>query len=156
MGGFLFFAGLGLLDQGLVRGWRQLPVSEFSIVVTIFVAIIAFGLLEGAGVGMLATLVLFAVRLSRVDVIRTRFTARERRSNRTLSIPVITILLEEGAHIQAFLLRGYVFFGSISSLVDRLRESFEKPVPAADCLLIDFNENSGFDFFRGQCPRALA
>ena len=90
------FAGLGMLDEGLVRSYRRLTRSEFGIIVLIFVAINAFGLLEGVGVGMLATLVFFAVRLSRVNPIESRFTARERRSSRARSVPERAILADEG------------------------------------------------------------
>ena len=145
VGGILVFAGLGMLEEGLVKSHRLLPLSEFGIIVLIFVAIIAFGLLEGVGVGMLATLVFFAVRLSRVDVIESHFNARGRRSSRARSVPERAILLDEGDRVQAYLLRGYVFFGSVSSLADRLRESLSGP-SRPDCLLLDFAAVSGFDF----------
>lgn len=145
VGGILVFAGLGMLDEGLLKSSRQLPLSEFGIVLMIFLTILTLGLLEGAGVGVLATLVLFVVRLSRVDVVKAHFTARERRSHRTLSIPERAILLEEGSRAQAYLLRGYVFFGSVSTLVDRVRTSFASPT-RGHCLLIDFEEVTGFDY----------
>ena len=145
VGGILVFAGLGMLDEGLVRGRRLLPLSEFSIVVLIFVAIIGFGLLEGVGVGMLATLVFFAARLSRVDVIESHFTTGERRSNRVRPVPERAILADESHRVQAYLLRGYVFFGSVSPLADRLRKSLSG-TSRPDCLLLDFAAVSGFDF----------
>ena len=144
VGGILIFAGLGMLDQGLIGSRNRLPVSAFGIVVLIFIVIIAFGLLEGIGAGMLATLVLFAVQLSRADTIASRFTARERRSNRTRPVPDRAILLEEGERVHAYRLRGYIFFGSVTSLADRLRESLDgaaRPV----CLLLDFAAVSGCD-----------
>ena len=76
VGGILIFAGLGMLDQGLVTSYRQLPRSEYGIILLIFFAILYFGLIEGVAVGMVATLVFFTVRLSRVDPIESRFTAR--------------------------------------------------------------------------------
>ena len=76
VGGILVFAGLGMLDQGLVTSYKQLPRSEYGIILLIFFVILYFGLFEGVAVGMLATLVFFAVRLSRVDPIES-FTARE-------------------------------------------------------------------------------
>ena len=145
VGGILVFAGLGMLDQGLVRSRRRLPVYEFGIIVLIFVAIIAFGLLEGIGVGMLATLVFFAVRLSRVSPIESRFTARERHSSKARSVPERAILSEEGDRVHAYRLRGYIFFGSATPLADRLRESLNGP-SRPDCLLLDFANVSGFDF----------
>ena len=145
VGGILVFAGLAMLDEGLVRTRSRLPWSEFGIIVLIFVTIIAFGLLEGVGVGMLATLVFFAVRLSRVDAIESRFTARERRSRKTRPVPERAILLEEGERVHVYQLRGYVFFGSVAPLADRLRESLRGSSRPA-CLLLDFTAVSGFDY----------
>ena len=145
VGGMLIFAGVGMLDQGLVRSHRRLPVYEFGIIVLIFVTIIAFGLLEGLGVGMLATLVFFAVRLSRVSPIASRFTASERHSSKIRSVPERAILSDEGDRVHAYRLRGYIFFGSATPLADRLRESLNEP-SRPDCLLLDFTNVSGFDF----------
>ena len=145
VGGILVFAGLGMLDEGLVRTSRRLPWSEYGIIVLIFITITSLGLLEGVGVGMLATLVFFAVRLGSVDPIEAQFTARERESNRARPVPDRAILLEDGARVHAYRLRGYLFFGSVSPLADHLRQSLggaARPVS----LLLDFTAVSGFDF----------
>lgn len=146
VGGILVFAGLGMLDEGLVRSYRRLSRSEFGIIVLIFVAIGAFGLLEGVGVGLLATLVFFAFRLSRVNPIESDFTARERHSSKARSVPERVILSDEGDRVHAYQLRGYIFFGSASPLADRLRESLHGPSPPPDSLLLDSANVSGFDF----------
>ena len=145
IGGILIFAGLGMLDEGLVRSRKRLPWVEFGIILVIFVVIIFVGLIEGVGAGLLATLVFFAVRLSRVDPIESRFTARERHSNKARPIPDRAILLAEGARVQAYRLRGYIFFGSVGPLTDHLRKTLEGPSRPA-CLMLDFAAVSGFDF----------
>ncbi len=145
VGGILIFAGLGMLDQGLVTSYRQLPRSEYGIILLIFFAILYFGLIEGVAVGMVATLVFFTVRLSRVDPIESRFTARERVSNRARPVPDRAILLEEGKRVQAYRLRGYLFFGSVSPLADHLRQSLSG-ASRPTCLILDFSAVSGFDF----------
>ena len=145
VGGILVFAGLGMLDEGLVKSRKRLPWSEYGIILLIFLAITSFGLIEGVGVGMLATLVFFAVRLSRVDPIESQFTARERESNKARPVPDRAILLKEGERVQIYRLRGYIFFGSVSPLADHLRQSLSgasRPL----CLLLDFAAVSGFDF----------
>ena len=145
IGGILVFAGLGMLDEGLVRSRKRLPRTEYSIIVLIALAIIWFGLLEGVGAGMLAMLVFFAVRLSRVDPIAMRFTARERRSNRVRPSPDRAILQNDGDRIRGYALRGYLFFGSVGTLVDQLRVALDtETLPA--CLILDFKAVTGFDF----------
>ncbi len=145
VGGILFFAGFGMIDEGLVRSRRRLPWSEYGIIVLIFVVIISFGLFEGVGAGMLATLVFFAVRLSRVDLVESRFNARERRSNKTRPIPDRAILLAEGEHVHAYRLRGYIFFGSAYPLAEQLKKSLSGDSRPA-CLMLDFAAVSGFDY----------
>ena len=145
VGGILVFAGLGMLDQGLVASRRRLPWSEYGIILLIFIAITSFGMIEGVGVGMLATLVFFVVRLSRVDPIESQFTLHERESNKTRPVPDRAILLEEGERVQAYRLRGYIFFGSVYPLADHLRQSLRGASRPA-CLILDFSAVSGFDF----------
>ncbi len=145
VGGILIFAGLGMLDEGLAKNRKLLPRAEFAIVLMIFAVIVLFGLVEGVGAGMLATLIFFTVRLSRVNLIESEFTASERRSNKARSIPDRAILLEEGGRAHAYQLRGYIFFGSVDPLISRLKgivEDSSRPI----CLMLDFTAVSGFDF----------
>lgn len=141
----LFFAGVGMLDQGLVRNLRRLPRSEDSIVELIVAIIFAFGLFEGVAAGMFATLVFFVVRLSRVDPIELRFTLRKRRSTKVRPVPDHAILLEEGGRVLAYRLRGYIFFGSVCPLAEHLRKSLSGASRPA-CLMLDLTPVSGFDF----------
>ena len=145
VGGILVFAGLGMLDEGLVRSRKRLPRAEFGIILVIFVVILFFGLVEGVGAGMLATLVFFAVRLSRVDPIESRFTARERHSSKARPAPERAILAEEGGRAHAYRLRGYIFFGSAAPLADHLGKTLVGP-SRPTCLMLDFAAVSGCDF----------
>ena len=145
IGGILVFAGIGMVDEGLVRSCKRLPWVELSIVLVIFTTIIFFGLIEGVAAGMLATLVFFVVRLSRVNLIESQFTSREHHSSKARPIPDRVILLEEGWRVLAYRLRGYIFFGSTGPLTDHLRSTLEGPSRPA-CLMLDFTSVSGFDF----------
>ena len=145
IGGMLFFAGLGMLDEGLVRNRKRLPWADYGIVVLIFLAITGFGLLEGVGTGMLAMLVFFAVRLSRVDLIESRFSLHRRRSSKARPVPERTILKNEGERALACRLRGYLFFGSVSPLIERLGRMLEAS-SRPSCLALDFAQVSGVDF----------
>jgi SulP family sulfate permease len=145
VGGILFFAGLGMLDEGLVRTRRRLPWMEYGVIVLIAGVTVMFGLFEGVAAGMLATLVFFAVRLSRLDPISSRVTARELRSTKTRSVPDRVILEEEGARALVWRLRGYIFFGSVYSLADQLTKSLSAD-PRPTCVMLDFTDVSGFDF----------
>ena len=143
IGGILIFAGLGMVDEGLVKSWKILPLSEYSVILLIFFIINLIGLIEGVAAGVLLTLVFFTVRLSRVNPIKDQFTARERHSKLARSVPDRAILLAEGDRVQAYRLRGYIFFGSIVPLVEQLRDSL---TDTTSCLMLDFTAVSGVDF----------
>lgn len=143
--GMLFFAGAGMIEEGLLRSRQRLPAPEYAIVALIFVVIVVFGLIEGVVTGLLAALVLFVLRLSRVDPIAGRFSGRDHRSNKARPPPDRAILLESGERIHGYRLRGYLFFGSAWPLVANLKQSLEGPVPPV-CLILDMKAVSGFDF----------
>lgn len=155
--GSLLFLGLDLLDEWIVRSLRRSPWAEYAILLLIAATIVSFGFLEGVGVGMVITMAFFAVRLSRVGLIEASFTARERHSKRIRPVPDRAILRTEGERIQGFRLRGYMFFGSVGPLLDRLKQSWTGG-RRADYILLDFGGVSGFDFsaISGLCRFAHA
>ena len=145
VGGILFFAGLGMLDEGLVRSWKRLPWSEYGIILLSFVAITTLGVFEGVSVGMLATLIFFTLRLSRVDPIESRFNLQDRQSSKDRTVADSAILREGGDRVRGYQLRGYIFFGSAYPLAKHLRSSLGgEPLPT--CLILDFSNVSGLDF----------
>ena len=144
IGGLLFVTGFVMLNQWLIKNRRRLPRTDYGIVVLMIATIVLFGFLEGVAIGMLATATLFAVRLSRVDLVSSTFTSRDRRSSKARTLPDQAVLSREGDRVQAFQLRGYMFFGSAYPLVARLRRVLgREPRPA--CVLLDFSNVSGFD-----------
>ena len=145
IGGVLFYIGGDLVHDWVIRSRTSLPWTEYGVILLICVVIAVFGFIEGVGVGMLATLALFAFRLSRVSVVAEQFTVRERSSKRTRSIPERAILHQRGDWLQAYRLRGYIFFGSAHRLVDRLKAPLRDKSPPA-CILLDFSAVSGCDY----------
>ena len=128
-----------------MRSCKRLPWPEFAIIVLIFLTIITFGLLEGVGVGIVAALLFFAVRLSRVDPVESRLTLGDVRSHRSRPVPDRAILAEEASRARIYRLHGYLFFGSIYPLVDDLRQVLDE-VSRPVCLMLDFTRVSGLDY----------
>ena len=145
MGGVLLFTGMVMVEEWLVKIARRVPRTDYAIIVVMFLTITILGFFEGVGIGMLITIIFFIVRLSRMDVIESRYTARERRSKRSRSIPERAILQAEGLRAQGYRLRGYLFFGSGYPLADHLKESLSLE-PRPKCILLDFEAVSGIDF----------
>ena len=144
IGGLVLFVGINLLNKWLVATRKQMPLSDYGIVVSIAVAVGLLGFLEGLAVGLVVTVIFFVVRFSRVDVVAASFTGRDRTSKRIRSAIHRAILREHGDRVRVHLLGGYIFFGSASSLGDRLKRTL-KADPPPICLLLDFAGVSGFD-----------
>ena len=142
IGGLLLYIAVDLLDVWLIRVRKRLHWTDYALIVLICVTIAAFGFIVGVAAGMLATLALFAMRLSRVDVVMEEFTGRERHSSKMRSVPERIVLLDHGERLHAFRLRGYIFFGSAHPLVDRLKQ----PEQRTACILLDFAGVTGCDF----------
>ena len=144
MGGVLLFTGIVMVDDWLVKVAKRVPRADYLIIVAMFLTIAAFGFFEGVGLGMLITIVFFIVRVSRVDLVESRYTARERHSNRMRPIPDRSILESHGERVLAYRLAGYMFFGSGYRLADELKASLGG-APAPRCILLDFDGVTGID-----------
>ena len=145
LGGMLFFFGLTMADNWLIDSFRRQPLAEYAILLVITMTILFFGFLEGMGVGILATTSFFAIRLSGIDLVKSKFTACESRSSKTRSIPEYDILQTEGELVQGYRLSGYIFFGSAHLLASQLRESLNNS-PQPKCIIMDFEAVPGSDF----------
>ena len=145
IGGLLFFLGVELLNNWLFAIRKRLHWTDYGIVLLIALTIAVVGFVEGIAVGLFAALTLFAIRLSRMEVIEASLTGRGLRSRKVRSVPDRAILLDRGDRIRIFRLRGYVFFGSVYRLVDRLEEPLSNaPVPSF--IVLDCTGVLGFDF----------
>ena len=145
IGGLLFFLGVDLLNNWLFAIRKRLHWADYGIVLLIALTIAVVGFVEGIAVGLFAALTLFAIRLSRMEVIEASLTGRGLRSMKVRSVPDRAILLDQGDRIRIFRLRGYVFFGSVYRLVDRLEEPLSNaPVPSF--IVLDCTSALGFDF----------
>lgn len=144
LGGLLVFLGIDIMDSWLRATRRRLPLSDYVVLGIIFLVICFSGFLEGVAVGLVITVVLFIIRLSRVDIISGTFTGLTLHSRINRSIPQKIILQQHGEHIRGYTLSGYLFFGSASLLVETLRQELRN-TPRPWCILLDFKDVSGFD-----------
>ena len=144
LGGLLLYFGLDLINAWLVAVRRKLSHVDYGIVLFIALVTGVFGFMEGVAAGLVAAMVFFVVRAGRVDVVAEAFTGRDRLGKRSWPVTHRAILRDQGERMRTYRLRGYIFFGSATSLGDRLKLALETdPVP--QCLLLDFAGVSGLD-----------
>ncbi len=146
LGGLLVFLGLGFLIETLYDSWFRLPRVEYGLVVIILVVIAFFGFLEGIGVGIVVSSVLFAVNYSRIDVIKRSLVGGEIRSNVERSAGDEMTLEDRGKELYILQLQGYIFFGTSYTLLKRVHQRMlSEDTGPTRFVLLDFRHVDGID-----------
>ncbi|MEM7140756.1 MAG: SulP family inorganic anion transporter [Actinomycetota bacterium] len=142
-GGLLVAVGLSLLDDWVrfVRssiGWADRLVSA-----TVVGVIAGVGILEGVIVGLILACAVFVVRYSRVDPIRRASTGATTRSRVDRSPADAEVLATAGTRTRVLELQGYLFFGSVTRLLETVRTSVADTPP--ETIIFDFRFVTGVD-----------
>lgn len=146
LGGLLLFLGLTLMGRWLIATWGKLPHGEYLVIPLILGIIATLGFLEGILAGLLAATILFVINYSRTSIIRYVLSGKEARSRVARNPDDEARLLEHGAQLLVLKLRGHLFFGTATQLLDRVRVRLNDPTrPALRYVLIDFRQLTGID-----------
>jgi SulP family sulfate permease len=142
----LLYLGLNFLAEWLVDSYRRMPRSDYLIIVLILVVVAWAGYVIAVGVGLVMAVVLFALRYSRIDVVRMELNGAQHRSNVDRSKEEAEILRELQPAILILKLQGYIFFGTAHSLLHRVRmRAHIGSAPALRYLFLDFRHITGID-----------
>lgn len=146
LGALSIYIGLGFLKEWLVDGYKKFEALEYSVIPTILIVSIFAGFLQGVVVGILAAIVLFVVKYSRIKFIRYQASGLKLRSNISRDANQISTLNKYGSQIQIFTLQGYLFFGTAGSLYRQVLESIEDPSNSdIKYVILDFSQVIGVD-----------
>ncbi len=147
LGGFLFFLGLDFLVEWIIAGWKKLSRSDYFVTLLILIIIASTNFLIGMGVGLAATIVLFVVNYSRINVVHHALSGTEIKSNVERCTYHERVLSENlGQHIFVLELQGFIFFGTANSVLERIRaRQAEAGQARMRYLILDFRRASGFD-----------
>jgi SulP family sulfate permease len=121
VGGVLVFVGLSFLVSWIVDMRRSLPLGEYVIVLAIVATIATKGLMVGLVIGLLLAVVLFAVNYGRIDLVNEVAFGATYRSNVDRPAGEREVLHDRAARVQILRLSGFVFFGTATGLLDRIR-----------------------------------
>jgi SulP family sulfate permease len=142
----LLYLGLNFLVEWLVDAYRRMPRSDYLIIVLIVVVVAWAGYIIAVGVGLAMAVALFALRYSRIDVVRMELSGVQHRSNVDRTKEEAEILRELQPAILILKLQGYIFFGTAHSLLHRVRmRAHAGSVPALRYLFLDFRHVTGVD-----------
>jgi SulP family sulfate permease len=146
LGGVILFLGLGFLVEWVYDARSKLPRADYAVVLLILVVIATFGFLPGVGVGIAVAIVLFVVNYSRTDVVKHALSGSEYRSRTERSPQQSDALRTHADEIWILELQGFVFFGTASRLVDRIRQRAVSPEHSPlEFLVLDFKRVTGVD-----------
>jgi len=143
VGGILVFVGLSFLVAWIWDMRRSLPLGEYLIVIAIVVTIAARGLMDGLIIGLVLAVVLFAVNYGRIDLVHEITFGTTYRSNVDRPAGEREILSRSVDQVQILRLNGFVFFGTASGLLERIRKRVEDG--PLRFLVIDMRRVTGVD-----------
>ena len=143
VGGVLVFLGLTFILRWVWDERRTLPKVEYIVVLVIFGGIIAKGFLPGVVIGLIMAVVLFAVSYGRIELVHEVAFGDILRSNVDRPPAERAALRTMSERVQILRVRGFVFFGSASGLLERINERVETTPPR--CLLMDLRQVTGVD-----------
>jgi SulP family sulfate permease len=121
LGGMLFYLGLAFLVEWLVDSRRSLPALDYLLVWVILIIIAAIGFLQGIIAGILIAAILFVISYSRLNAIKTILDGSIYHSKVDRPKPHRDILHQKGNEIYILRLQGYIFFGTIQSILEKIR-----------------------------------
>jgi SulP family sulfate permease len=142
----LLYLGLNFLIEWLIDSYHRMPRSDYLIIVLIVVVVAWSSYIIAVGVGLLTAVALFALRYSRIDVVRMELSGAQHRSNVDRTREEAEILRELRPAILILKLQGYIFFGTAHSLLHRVRvRAHSGDQPALRHLFLDFRHVTGID-----------
>jgi SulP family sulfate permease len=143
VGGVLVFVGLSFLVTWVWDVRRSLPIGEYLIAVAILVTIATWGLFAGFGVGLILAVVLFAVSYGRIEMVHELPFGGTYRSNVDRPAHERSALDQLTGRVMILRLDGFVFFGTASGLLERIRKRVE--AGALRFLVVDLQRVTGMD-----------
>jgi SulP family sulfate permease len=146
LGALLMFLGLDLLYEWVYKAWFKLSKADYAIVAGILLVIGTVGFLEGVAVGVAATVIVFVMNYSRINVVRNVFSGAEYHSNFDRPSQHRRVLREKGEQIYILKLQGFIFFGTANNILVQVRQRAENAeLPALRFIILDFQHVTGID-----------
>jgi SulP family sulfate permease len=146
LGGLLCYLGLGFLHDWVIRARQRLPRSDYVVVLLILAVIGTLGYVEGVAFGLMAALILFVHKYSRISVVTHALTAREHPSNVDRPAQQRRLLADRGSEVLVLRLQGFIFFGTANSVLQQVRRRAEtRDSSRLGFVVLDFRRVSGLD-----------
>jgi SulP family sulfate permease len=143
VGGVLVFLGLSFIVEWVWDKRRTLPKLEYVVVLVILTGIIAKGFLPGVVIGLVLAVVLFAINYGRTELVHEVAFGPTYHSNVDRPPGERDALRALGPRVQILRVNGYVFFGMVSGLLERVRLRVDDGT--LRYLVVDLRRATGID-----------
>jgi sulfate permease, SulP family len=149
VGALIFLLGIELLEEALVGTWGRVHKLEYATIVVIVITMGAWDFVVGILVGIVLAALSFVVQTSRRTAIRATYSGQVAKSLVRRPPVQLNYLKEAGQQIFLIKLAGYLFFGTIVGVENRIRallaeEAFRnRPLRF---LLLDMAQINGIDY----------
>jgi sulfate permease, SulP family len=143
VGGVLVFLGLSFIVEWVWDKRRLLPPREYAVVLVILLGIIVWGFLWGVVIGLVLAVLLFVISYGRIELVREVPFGETYHSNVDRPADERAELRGLSDRVQILRLIGFVFFGSMNRLLERISHRIEDTPPRF--LVIDLRRVTGVD-----------
>ena len=149
VGALIFLLGIELLEEALVDTWGRLHKLEYLSVVVIVVTMGAWDFVYGILVGIILACVNFVVQTSRRSAIRATYSGQIASSTVRRHPTHLRFLKEAGRQTYIIKLAGFLFFGTIVGVENRIRDILaedkfsDRPIRF---VVLDLAHVNGIDF----------
>lgn len=149
VGVLIFILGFELLMEALLAPWKKLKRLEYWTVVAIVLIMGIHDFVVGIGVGILLAFISLVFQTSRIPAVRASYSGEIAGSTVRRNPVQYRYLRDVGSQIHVTKLAGYLFFGTIVSVEERIRgliedEAFyERPIRF---LVFDLAHVTGVDY----------
>ncbi len=146
LGGMIFFLGLSFLVEWLIDSYKALPLLDYLLVWAILGIIATVGFLEGVAAGVFIAAILFVISYSRINAFKNMLNGSIYHSNVDRPKVHRDLLHERGSEIFILRLQGYLFFGTIQNILEKIRQRIQdkNQVPLR-YLILDFHRVTRVD-----------
>jgi len=145
-GGLLFFLGLMFLWEWVIEARHTLNRVDHAVVLLILGVIGTLGYTQGIITGVVAAIILFIHNYSRVDVVTSTLSGAQLSSNVDRPMRFVRELKEQGQAIYILKLQGFIFFGTASHLLEKIRARYANAsLPPLRFVVLDFRRVTGLD-----------
>ena len=146
LGGFLLYLGLAILWEWIVDARARLSLADWSLIIVILATSATIGFTVAVLAGIIASCLNFALSYSRVGVVQHDLDGGGIRSSVLRPAEQQDALARHAGDIRVLVLRGVIFFGTASALLERVRDFLAHADPATPrVLVLDFTHVASAD-----------